>query len=556
MNYKEEVLKLLSKFVKDPILEIPPNPELGDYAFPCFSIAKVQNKSPNEVAKELVAKLKPNKYINKILVIGPYVNFFINKDILAEATLKEILTKKDSYGRSNIGKNKKQMVEFFHANTHKGVHIGHIRNICLGESISKILYFSGYNVIRANYQGDIGPHVAACLWGLLNMQERIPKQSKALFLGEIYSKVNELMKNDERIQEEVREINKKLYLGDKKIISLWNQSREWCLKDFNKIYKDFGVKFDKLYFESQVEKEAIKIVNNLLKKKVAKVSDDAVIIDLKAYDLGVAVLLTRYGTPVYHAKDIALAALKSKQYKIDKSIHVVAKEQEFYFNQLFKIFGIIKSPLANKSLHLIYGLVMLPEGKMSSREGNVVLYEDLINKIREETLKETQKRHKWNTKKIGEVSNKIAFSALKYSMLNRENNKIILFDWKTSLNFEGDTGPYVQYAYARASSILKKSKNKLKLDYLLLKDPFESKLVKHLSNFPFIVQEAATHYRPDIIANYAYNLAQIFNEFYHNCAVISEDKQLEAARIGLVKATMQVIKNSLNLLGISVLEEM
>ncbi|MBS3163106.1 arginine--tRNA ligase [Candidatus Woesearchaeota archaeon] len=556
MDYKEEVLKLLSKFVKDPILEIPPNPELGDYAFPCFSIAKVQSKSPNEIAKELVAKLKPNKYVNKILVMGPYINFFINKDILAGAAIKNILEKKDSFGKSNIGKSKKQMIEFFHANTHKGVHIGHIRNICLGESISKILDFSGYNAIRANYQGDIGPHVAACLWGLLNMQERVPKENKALFLGEIYSKVNELMKNDKKIQEGVREINKKLYSGDKKIVSLWKKSREWCLKDFNKIYKDFGVKYNKLYFESEVEKDAIKISNNLLKNKIAQVSDDAVIIDLKAYDLGVAVLLTRYGTPVYHSKDIALAVLKSKQYKLDKSIHVVAKEQEFYFNQLFKMFEIIKSPLANKSLHLIYGLVMLPEGKMSSREGNVVLYKNLINKIKEETLKETQKRHKWNAKKLEEVSNKIAFSALKYSMLNRENNKIILFDWKTSLNFEGDTGPYVQYAYARASSILKKSKNKLNPDYLLLKDPFELKLVKHMSNFPFIVREAATHYRPDIIANYTHNLAQIFNEFYHNCAVISEDKPLEAARLSLVKATMQVIKNSLNLLGISVLEEM
>ena len=333
MDFKEEVLKLLKKEVKNPVLEVPPSKELGDYAFPCFSIAKVQNKSPNEIAKELVAKLKPNKYINKILVIGPYINFFINKDILTGITIKNILEKKDSFGKSALGKNKKQMVEFFHANTHKGVHIGHIRNICLGESISKILDFSGYDVIRANYQGDIGPHVAACLWGLLNMQERIPKENKALFLGEIYSKVNELMKNDEKIQLGVKEINKKLYLGDKKLVSLWKKSREWCLKDFNKIYRDFGVKFDKLYLESEVEKDAIKISNNLLKSKIAQVSDDAVIIDLKAYDLGVAVLLTRYGTPVYHSKDIALAALKSRQYKMDKSIHVVAKEQEFYFNQ-------------------------------------------------------------------------------------------------------------------------------------------------------------------------------------------------------------------------------
>lgn len=555
MDFKEEAIKLLKKEVKDPVLEIPPNQDLGDYAFPCFTLAKEQKKAPNIIAQELAKKLKTNKYIQEIKAIGPYVNFFVNKDILSTEILTEILTEKDNYGKSNIGKNKKYMVEFFQGNTHKAVHIGHVRNICIGSSLSKILEFVGYNVIRVNYQGDIGPHVATALWGMKHFNEQ-PGENKAIFLGDMYAKANQMAKDDIEIIKEIQSINKKIYEKDPELTKLWKETRQWCLDYFNGIYKDFGFKFDKFYFESQVEEDAVKLSKSLVKKGIAEVSDGAIIVNLKDSNLGVAVLLTGFGTPLYHAKDLALAKLKAKEYKLDKSIHVVGKEQEFYFSQLFKIFELINSPLKNKSYHLGYGLIMLPEGKMSSREGNVIIYDDLINKLREECYEETKKRHDWDDKKLRETSEKIAFSALKYTMLNKENNRTIVFDIKNSINFEGDTGPYIQYSYARANSILKKSDSKIKPNYLLLKEKHEISLITKLASFSSVVKDSALAYRPDIIANYAYDLAQNFSDFYHNCHCISDNKELEAARLALVKATKQVIKNSLNLLGIDVLEEM
>ncbi|MDD5650547.1 MAG: arginine--tRNA ligase [Candidatus Nanoarchaeia archaeon] len=555
MDFKEEVIKLLKTEVKDPVLEVPPNIDLGDYAFPCFALAKEQSKAPNIIAQELTKKLKPTKYIQEIKAIGPYVNFFINKEILTNQIIQEILTEKDNYGRSNIGKKKKYMIEFFEGNTHKAVHIGHVRNICIGCSVSKILEFAGYDVIKVNYQGDIGPHVATAIWGMKHFNEQ-PGENKAIFLGDMYARANQMAKDDIEIIKEIQEINKKIYEKDPELTKLWKETRQWSLDYFNGIYKEFGFKFDKLYFESQVEQDAVRLAKDLVKKKIAEISEGAIIVDLKEFNLGVAVLLTRFGTPVYHAKDLALAKLKAKDYKLDKSIHVVGKEQEFYFNQVFKIFELMKSPLKNKSYHLGYGLVMLPEGKMSSREGTVITYDDLINKLREETYNQTKNRHDWDESKLKEVSEKIAFSALRYSMLNKENNRTITFDWKNSLNFEGDTGPYIQYSYARANSILKKVDSKIKPNYELLKERSELILIGKLAKFPSIVKDSALGYRPDLIANYAYDLAQTFSDFYHNCQCISDNKELEATRLSLVKATKQVIKNSLNLLGIDVIEEM
>ena len=555
MDFKEEVLKLLKNVAKDAVLEMPPNPELGDFSFPCFHLSKGCKKSPNEIANELATKIKPNKYIKEIKAINGYINFYVNKDILVTKTLNDILTEKDNYGKSNMGKNKNYMIEFFQGNTHKAVHIGHVRNICIGCSVSKILEFTGYKVIRVNYQGDIGPHVATALWGMQHFNEQ-PTGNKAIFLGIMYAKANQLARDNIEIIKEIQEINKKIYEKDPKLTELWKKTRQWCLNYFDDIYNDFDVKFDKLYFESQVEKDGVKISRDLVKKGIAELSDGAVIVNLKNINLGVAVLLTRFDTPLYPAKDLALAKIKSKDYKINKSIHIVGKEQEFYFNQLFKIFELMNSPMKNKSYHLEYGLVMLPEGKMSSRGGNVIIYDDLIKKLKEESYNETKKRHDWDDAKLKQVSEKIAFSALKYSMLNKENTRIIVFDVKNSIKFEGDTGPYIQYSYARASSILKKSVNKIKPNYLLLKDKNEINLINKLSSFHSIIKDSAANYRPDIIANYVYNLAQIFSDFYHHCQCISDDKELEASRLALVKATRQVIKNSLNLLGIEVLEEM
>jgi len=559
MDFKKEIINILKKEVKAPIiLETPQNKEFGDYSFPCFSLAKKYKKNPIEIAQELNKKIKPSKLIEKIEVKGPYINFFVNKEKLTTNTLKEIYKKKDNYGKG-AKKNKTIMVEFFHANTHKGVHIGHIRNICLGEAFSRTLEFDGFKVIRANYQGDIGPHVAKCLWGYMNLKQKPQKKQKGIWLGKVYAEANKRSVENEKIQNEIKEINKKLYSRDKKIVELWKKTRKYCLDDFKELYKDFKVKFNRLYFESEVEKRGVEIAKSLLKRKIAKKSEGAVIINLKKYKLGIYVALTQDGHAVYHSKDLALAELKLKEYKLDKSIHVVGKEQELYFNQLFKTFELIKSKLANKSLHLIYGLVMLPEGKMSSREGTLILYSNLIEKILLAAEKEIKKRYKKLSKQeLEKRKNKIAFSALKFSMLNRQNNKQILFDWDKALQFEGDTGPYVQYAHARICSVLKKHRKKidLKVDFSLLKKKEELDLINLLREFPDLVKETSNSCKPYLITFYLLKLAQSFNDFYEKCQILKEKSSLKKARLILINCVKQVLKNSLYLLGIEAPEKM
>lgn len=555
MNRFEKRIKdvLKKELKKEAVLEVPPNPEMGDYAFPCFSLSKDFKKNPNEIAQELCKKIKLDNTIKKVVVNGPYLNFFINKEELAEAILKDIEKQKENYGKGK--KNKKIMVEFFHANTHKAIHIGHMRNISLGEALCKLLEFAGFKVVRTNYQGDIGPHVAKCIWGYLNLKEKEPKENKGVWLGNIYSKANEKIKGNEKLENEIKLMTKELYEHDKRLESVWKKTRRYCLDDFNKLYKEFGVKFDRLYFESEVEELGRKISKELLKKGVAKESEGAVIIDLD--NLGVVVLVSKEGYALYHAKDLGLAKIKFKEYNVDKSVHVVGKEQERYFEQLFKIFEMIKSPAAGISHHLIYNLVMLPEGKMSSREGNVVLYHDLINKLKKLSEKEVKKRHKdWKKKDVEKAVKQISFGALKFAMINRENNKEIIFDWNKALDFEGETGPYVQYAYARICSILRKYGKKIgaDVDFSLLKQ--EQNIISMLERYPYLIESTAKSYKPHLITRYLLDLAQAFNEYYHRCPVLQAEEKLKKARLLLIDCIKHVLKSGLQILGIEAPERM
>ncbi|MCX6711771.1 MAG: arginine--tRNA ligase [Candidatus Woesearchaeota archaeon] len=551
MNYKKEIIKLLQKELetKDIVLEVPPA-NFGDYAFPCF---KLQN--PNEKAKELSNKIKAN-FLEKVEARGPYLNFFINKKYLAENTIKQILKEKENYGK---GKEKGNiMVEFCHANTHKAFHVGHTRNICLGESLCRIIEKLGYKVIRVNYQGDIGMHVAKTIWGILNLKKlglKEPKDNKGKWLGIVYAKASAAAV-DEKIAQEINEINQKLYAGDKKLLDLWKKTRKWSIDYFEKIiYPDFKVKFNRFYFESQVEKKGIEIVKDLIKKKIAIINEGAAIINLEKYGLGVFLLLKSDGTPLYSTKDFALAELQDKGYKPNKILHVVGSEQNMYFKQLIKTIEIYNPKLAKKEEHLSYGLVILPTGKMASREGKVILYDETLATIIDLVKIEIKKRNnKISGKELDDRAKKIALGAIKYVMLAQDVNKNIIFNEQDITRFEGDTGPYLQYSYARASSILKKSKRKIANIKILNLEDKEIKLLKKLGEFSDVVRNSYNNYSPNVIANYTFKLAQIFNEFYQHCKVIGSDE--EQQRLAIVQSFKVVMKNSLNLLGIDVIEEM
>jgi len=563
MEIRKEIVKVLKTTLKDvdveKYLEVPPQPELGDLAFTCFELAKVQKKSPKYISIGIVDGIKfpKDSLIEKAEVKGGYVNFFLNWNKISENILKDILTEKEKYGKSAAGKGKNVLVEFAHPNTHKGLHIGHFRNICLGESLCRILEAAGHKIFRVNYQGDVGPHIAKALWAFINVYGcKVPEEkerTKAEWLGELYAETEKKME-DEKVASEVAEINKKLYGGDKVIMKLWEMTRKWSLVYFGEIYKELGTKFDKLYFESEVGKRGMKIAQEILKKGIAKESQGAIIVDLEKHGLGIFVLVSQDKTPLYPAKDLELAELQFKDFKPDQRIHVVSTEQNLYFKQLFKTLELIGSPAANKSYHLSYELVTLKEGKMASRLGNVVLYRQLRDKVVEKVLEEMKDRE---MKDKEEIAMSIGLGAMKYGMLKVGPEKVIFFDWEEATKLEGNTGPYLQYAHTRCKGILEKAgKWKPNFNFEQLAGE-EKNLVKSLVKFSEVVEQAAKDLKPHYICNYIYELATVFDRFYEFCPVLkAETDEQKNFRLTLVQATKIVLKNALNLIGMEALEKM
>lgn len=561
---KEKIISTLQKITDlkkeeiEKLLEIPPDTSLGDYSFPCFILAKSLKKNPNEISISLSQKLPSIKEIEKVQVIGPYINFFLNKKILADLTLKKIFKEKDKYGSSNH-KNEKIMVEFSQPNTHKAFHIGHVRGTSLGESISRILEFSGNKVIRANYSGDTGMHIAKWLWCYQKYHSKEKLKDEGSWIADIYVEAVRRLNENPSFEKEVEEINRDLdSRKNKQLQTLWEKTRKMSIDSWLPIYKELNTHFDIHFFESEFEQPGRQIMEELLKKSIAKISEGATIIDFADFgykDLGVLVFLRKDKTVLYAGKDLALAERKFREFKMQGSIYVVADEQNLYLKQIFKTLELMKFKDAGKSKHVSFGLVKLPWGKMSSRTGDNVIYSEFKKELISNLKIEIKKRSKLNEKETEKRAIILAVASLKYSMLKQDIAKIIVFNKEEALSFEGNTGPYLLYTYARARSILRKaahnSKNKYKINEISEK---EKQLISKLSAFPEIVSNARRSLAPNLIANYSYELAQCFNEFYHAEKVIgSED---ESFKLPLVNAFSQVLKNSLNLLGIDTLEQM
>ncbi len=565
---KEKIIKLLKEAFEEneinlkereinTLLEVPPSSELGDYSFPCFSLARILKENPEKIAIEISNKIPPSNFITSVKAIGSYVNFFLDRKKFASSILREISEKKDKFGSSNLGKSNKTMIEFSQANTHKAFHVGHIRGTSIGESLARILEFSGENVIRANYQGDTGMHVAKWIWCYKKYHAREKPKKDEAWIASIYVDAVKKLAQNEKLQQEVDEMNRILSNGlDKSLISLWKTTRNLSLASFETIYKQLNTHFNKYFFESELEKKGKEISEELLKNNIARISEEAVIVDLMRYNLGVWVLLRKDGTVLYSAKDLALAEEKFNKFKINKSIYVVGAAQSLHLLQLFKVLQLMKFKQAKNCIHVPVTEVRLPTGKMSSRTGENILYSEFIDEITSYSAKEIKKRFpKLPKKELESRSLKISIAAIKYSMLKQSTNKVLTFDKRDALNFEGDSGPYILYSYARASSILKKAGGKkreaaAKADL----EKIEFELAKKLLQFKDITINAYNNLNPSAIANYSYQLSQLFNEFYHSCPVIGSEN--EHFRLSLVSSFRQVIKNSLHLLGIETIEEM
>jgi arginyl-tRNA synthetase len=556
---EEEIKKLLKPFTEEVTLETPSNPEFGDLALPCFDLAKKQKRNPQEIAKEIAEKIElwKTKMIKKVEVKGGYVNFFLNWENLTDGILKNII--KES--RLNLGKGKRVMVEYSQPNPIHPMHIGHARSTFLGDTMANIFEILGYKVVHANYMNDTGLQVAKLVTSYkLWANNKRPEGKPDFWLWQYYVKFHEEATKDTTLDEKAQETLRKFEIEkDKKTVKLWNEIVRWCVKGFEQTYKRVGVSFDVYFYENKFRKPGKKIVEEIIKKGIAfKTPEEATVADLDKYGLGGCVILRSDGTGLYYTSDLALTVHKFKKYKLNKAVWSVSSEQNLYFKQLFKLLELLGYPWAKDCYHLSFELVRLPEGKMSSREGRAVLLDEVVEKLSELAYEEVKKRNSELPEKVKkEIAEKIAIGALKYAIVKIEPDKTITFDWQQMLRFEGDTGPYLQYAHTRCNSILNKiSKWRIQTKIEKLTEE-EKNLIKVLNNFSGVLEHATKDLRPHYICNYVYDLATTFSNFYQACPVLkAENNKLRNFRLTLVKATAIILKNSLNLLGIEVPEKM
>lgn len=569
MNHiiSQEIEKMLTKAGVGEVsgLSVPPKSEMGDVAFPCFGLAKAAGKNPAEVAKDLAGKVMVGGMVEKVAAFGPYVNFFIKSSAVVEKVVGEVLKQKTKFGMTTSGKGQKVLLEYPSNNTHKEFHIGHFRNVCIGNTLNALYKSTGSKPYAVNYLNDFGSHVAKCLWGLekFHKGEKAP-ENKQKWLGEIYAEASRYLAEHVEAASEVAEVQKKLEAKDKTIWKVFMQTREWSIEKFEELFKELGVKHEAVFYEKDIKAKGQKIVDVLLKKNIATVGEGgAIIVDLKEYGLDVALVRKSNGVGLYLTSDLPLAEEKFKKYDVDESIVITGQEQQFYFRQLYKILELMGSK--QKLTHISYGLVTLPEGKMASRTGNVILYENLRDQVYEHLVQATTERHtgkekadlNWQPKKIEKTARALAQAALKFDMQKHEAAKNIVFDIKEATSVEGFSGPYVLYAIARINSIVRKAKKLPKISFTNSVAPEEKRLALLMGEYSAMLEKALDNYNPSVVARYAFDLAQAYNDFYTKCPILNaDDSSVIAARVALSKAVKQVLENTLALLTIGVVEEM
>jgi len=552
-KFKEEIIQLIKEETKHEniVIETPPNPEMGDYAFPCFSLSKIYKKAPNEIAEELAAKLAKRGSIKEIKAIGPYLNFFINKDKLSNETIKHVLKQKDKYGSSDLGKGKKLTLEHTSINPNASPHVGRARNAMIGDSLKRLLEFQNYNVEVHYFVNDVGKQIAMLVLGAEGK-----KSIKFEDLLKTYIAINEKVENNPELEKDVLAMLNRLEKGDKAVRQKFKKIVSICIKGQTKLFLDLGIEYDKFDYESEFlwSKKTDETLKRL--EKTGKLFIDGYnrwVLDQKGYGLGVEVpvlVLTRNdGTSLYPLRDIAYAIELSEK---GNYIVVLGEDQKLYNEQ---INAALKELEILQRHPVYYSFVLLKEGKMSTRKGNVVLLEDFMKEAVKKADQEIKKRYGRANDKAAKA---IGYGAVKFGILRVSPEKSVVFEWEQALAFEGETSPYIQYAYARIQSILKKHKKKIDLnaDLSLLNTKEDIELIKHLSAFPEIVKKATEDLKPHLIANYVYALAQKFNEYYHVHQILKADEKAKKARLLLIASVAQVIKNSLHLLGIDVLERM
>lgn len=555
MIFEKEIIRMIKKEtgIKEVSLEVPSHADYGDFAFPAFQLAKVEKKNPMEIALDLSEKLKPNELIEKIVPKGPYVNFFVNRQYLAELTLRSVMRMQKNYGSSFSGKDQSVLIEHTSINPNAEPHVGRARNAIIADSIVRILRFQGYTVEVHYFVNDIGKQIAMLVYGA---GSKTPTFKGLLAL---YTQANAKVKSNPKVEQEIFKLLNELESGNKEVRRKFKNIVEICVTGQKKILGELGIKYDKFDYESEyLWNNATKEVLKRLEKtgKVFTDPDGRKVLDLEGFELPmkspVFVLTRNDGTSLYGLRDIAYNLEKTKIGK-DRNILILGEEQRLYAKQIEASLSLLKV----KSPEVVhYSFITLPGGgKMSTREGTVVMLTDFMAESIKRAKDELKAREAKPNEKLAKA---IGLGAVKYAILKVSPEKNIAFEWEKALSFDGETAPYIQYSHARASSILKKAKkiDIEKANYKLIKTPEEAALILKLYQFPEVIQKATDSLRPHLIAVYAYALAKSFNDFYHTCPVLSNDEELSKARIVIVASAKQVLETSLNLLGIDAPKKM
>lgn len=561
MDYKDLIAGKISSLLeieKDEVsrlLEIPPKQEMGDYAFPCFQLAKTLRKAPNIIANELKDKLEISE-IERIEVLGPYVNFFLNKSVFLEGVVKEILSSEDEYGRSDMGEGKTVIVEYSSPNIAKPFHVGHLFTTVIGNSLSRIYKFQGYNTVRINHLGDWGTQFGKLISGYERWVDKEKlKTSPIEELNRIYVKFHEEAENDKSLDDEARQHFKNLEDGKEYEYNLWKEFRELSLMVFDRVYKELGVEFDSYAGESFYGDKMDEVVDILNDKGILTESNGAKVVMLDEYNMPPTIIKKADGATIYATRDLAAAIYRKRTYDFHKNIYVVGTPQALHFKQVFKTLSLAGFEWADDCVHVGFGLVKFPGKMMSSRKGDVVLLDDLLKEAVVTAEKIIHDKNP-NLADREAVARKVGIGAIIFTYLKNSREKDIIFDWDEILSFDGETGPYVQYTYARAKSILRKNQLPETADLTLLSNQEEFELSKTLEGFGNAVKQAMDKYEPSVLTRYVLQVAKDFNKFYNNCPINSAEENLKKARLNLVLATTIVIRNALNLLGIETVEEM
>ena len=567
INFKNIIAEEISKITNIEIneiskfIEVPKESENGDYAFPCFKLAKTLKKSPNLIADDLKLNINiPENIIEKIEVVGGYLNFFINKETLATEILSEV-TKTENYGKSNIGEGKNIVIDYSSPNIAKTFHIGHLRTTVIGAALYNIYKYLGYNVTGINHIGDYGTQFGKLIegykrWGSEYNLDENPIEK----LTEIYVRISNLCKEDENVLEECRNNFKKLEDGDKECVELWTKFKDLSLKEFQKVYDILGIKFDSWNGEAFYTDKMQEVIDLLQKSGKLIESQGARIIDLEEYGMAPCLIQKSNGSSTYATRDLAAILYRARTYDYDKALYVTSYEQTLHFKQVFqvaKLLGLDKK-YTDGLEHISYGMVLLETGKMSTRDGNVVKLEDLLNEAIERA-KEIINEKNPKLKNKDEIAKKVGVGAVVFNDLSNNRVKDEIFNWDRILSFQGETGPYLQYTYVRTKSIIEKagglpSFENIDKKYLL--EDSANKILKILYNFEKTLIQVTEKNEPCILSRYLIDLAKAYSNFYNENQIITEDKKIQNTRIFLTYATGNVLKIGAKLLGMEMPDRM